>query len=112
MGYIPTGYYGGLFLGRLLLAEPTFRLGEKRMVLVYCGICLGLQLLFWLVPNIIANATALSLMGFFYGPFFATVSLLSGKASNPILLTGCLPRVGCFRGLEDISAKGPSPRSE
>ena len=73
MGYVPTGYYAGMFLGRLFLAEPTFRFGEKRMLLVYSAICIALQLIFWLVPNIIANATALSIMGFFFGPFFATV---------------------------------------
>ncbi|KAK2794894.1 hypothetical protein FQN51_000637, partial [Onygenales sp. PD_10] len=31
MGYVPTGLYGGAFLGRLILAEPTYRLGERRM---------------------------------------------------------------------------------
>lgn len=74
MGYVPTGYYGGLLLGRLLLAEPTFRWGERRMLLVYSAICVALQLVFWLQPNIIASAVMLSLMGFFFGPFFATVS--------------------------------------
>lgn len=74
IGYVPTGYYGGLLLGRLLLAEPTFRLGERRMLLAYSAVCIVLQLVFWLQPNIIASAVALSLMGFFFGPFFATVS--------------------------------------
>ncbi|TLD26814.1 hypothetical protein PspLS_05327 [Pyricularia sp. CBS 133598] len=72
MGYVPTGWNGGLLLGRILLAEPTFRLGERRMLLIYSAICTALQLVFWLVPNIIASATALSIMGFFLGPFFAT----------------------------------------
>lgn len=48
MGYVPTGFYGGAFLGRLLLAEPTFRLGERRMIFLYAVICVGLQLVFWL----------------------------------------------------------------
>ncbi|PGH15019.1 hypothetical protein AJ79_02701 [Helicocarpus griseus UAMH5409] len=72
MGYVPTGLYGGAFLGRLVLAEPTYRLGERRMVLIYALLCVGLQLVFWLVPNIIAAAIAISLVGFFSGPFFAT----------------------------------------
>jgi fucose permease len=79
MGYVPTGFAGGLFLGRLLLAEPTFRFGEQRMILVYGIICVGLQLVFWLQPNIIASATALSLMGFFFGPFFATGMSVASK---------------------------------
>jgi fucose permease len=72
MGYVPTGFWGGLFLGRLLLAEPTHRFGEQRSILYLCLICLVLQLLFWLVPNVIASVTAFALMGFFFGPFFAT----------------------------------------
>lgn len=42
------------------------------MILVYAILCLGLALIFWLVPNIIINAIAISLFGFFSGPFFAT----------------------------------------
>ena len=48
MGYVPAGFSGGCLLGRILLPEPTHRFGEKRMVLLYCVLCLGFQLLFWL----------------------------------------------------------------
>lgn len=74
VGYVPSGQAAGMLLGRLLLPEPTHRFGEKPMLLLYFIISIGLQLVFWLVPNIIAGATALSIMGFFQGPFFATVS--------------------------------------
>lgn len=47
-GNVPAGYYGGGFLGRLLLAEPTYRLGERRMIFTYAVLCVGLQLIFWL----------------------------------------------------------------
>ncbi|OQE07714.1 hypothetical protein PENVUL_c012G07633 [Penicillium vulpinum] len=58
MGYVPAGFYGGAFLGRLILAEPTHRLGERRMIFIYALLCVGLQLVFWLVPNIITEAVA------------------------------------------------------
>jgi fucose permease len=48
MGYVPAGFNGGCFLGRLLLVEPTQRFGERRMVFIYAVLCVGLQLLFWL----------------------------------------------------------------
>ena len=48
MGYVSAGFHGGGFLGRLLLAEPTARMGERRMLLVYSVVCLGFQLVFWL----------------------------------------------------------------
>ncbi|KAH7246654.1 major facilitator superfamily domain-containing protein [Fusarium tricinctum] len=72
VGYVPTGFWAGLFLGRLLLAEPTHRFGEQRSIMCLSIICLMFHLLFWLVPNLVAGAVAFSFMGFFFGPFFAT----------------------------------------
>ncbi|KAL4976865.1 major facilitator superfamily domain-containing protein [Aspergillus desertorum] len=99
MGYVPAGFYGGSFIGRLLLAEPTHRFGERRMILVYVVLCLALELVFWLyepgdpetmnelqtlanwprVPNIITEAVAISLLGLFSGPFFATGISVASK---------------------------------
>ena len=47
MGYVSAGFGGGSLLGRFVLPEPTHRFGEKRMIFVYCGLCLGFQLIFW-----------------------------------------------------------------
>lgn len=75
VGYVPAGLWGGVFLGRVLLAEPTHRFGERRMTLIYCVLILALQLVFWLVPSLVGGAVSISILGFFYGPMFATVSL-------------------------------------
>ncbi|KAG8159612.1 hypothetical protein KVR01_010249 [Diaporthe batatas] len=79
VGYVPSGQAAGMLLGRLLLPEPTHRFGEKPMMLLYFVISICLQLVFWLVPNIIAGATTLSIMGFFQGPFFATGVSVASK---------------------------------
>lgn len=73
-GYVPAALSGGGFLGRLLLAEPTHRFGERRMILLYIVICLALQIMFWLIPNLVAGIVVYTALGFFSGPFFATVS--------------------------------------
>ncbi|KAJ5950375.1 uncharacterized protein N7479_008788 [Penicillium vulpinum] len=44
MGYVPAGFYGGAFLGRLILAEPTHRLGERRMIFIYALLCVVSQI--------------------------------------------------------------------
>jgi fucose permease len=74
VGYVPAALWGGIFVGRVLLAEPTHRFGERRMTMAYCVLILVLQLVFWLVPNLISSAVSLCLLGVFYGPMFATVS--------------------------------------
>jgi fucose permease len=48
MGYVPAGFSGGALLGRLILPEPTRRFGERLMITIYCIICIGLQIMFWL----------------------------------------------------------------
>ncbi|KAB2580505.1 hypothetical protein DBV05_g931 [Lasiodiplodia theobromae] len=100
MGYVPAGFNGGSFLGRLLLAEPTHRWGERRMLFIYSVIGVALQLLFWLVPNIIAASVAISLMGFVLGPFFAAgisvgSKLFSDKVrSSALALVFVLGQIG------------------
>ncbi len=71
VGYVATGFYGGLAFGRLILVEPTHRLGERPMLLVYSLLCLVLQVVFWQVQSVIADAVVVSLMGFLLGPYFA-----------------------------------------
>jgi Na+/melibiose symporter-like transporter len=48
MGYVSAGFNGGCFLGRILLPEITYRLGEKRKIFGYCVLALAMQLCFWL----------------------------------------------------------------
>ncbi|CAO2650156.1 Nn.00g014480.m01.CDS01 [Neocucurbitaria sp. VM-36] len=79
VGYVPAGLWGGVFLGRVLLAEPTYRFGERRMTLGYCALVLALQLVFWLVPSLISSAVSISILGFFYGPMFATGMSIGSK---------------------------------
>jgi len=88
IGNVPAGSYGGTFLGRLLLAEPTHRFGERRMLLLYAFICFAMQLVFWLVPNMVSSIVMFSLMGFFLGPFFAAVNV---PARHP----GCVYANNC-----------------
>lgn len=73
VGYVASGFWGGLTLGRIFLADITHRLGERRMVMLYVLLSLVVQLIFWFVPNIITNAVMISLLGFFLGPLFPTV---------------------------------------
>ncbi|KAL7930787.1 MFS general substrate transporter [Trichoderma chlorosporum] len=96
MGYVPAGFNGGGLLGRLLLAEPTHRFGERRMVFLYIVAAFGLQLIFWLVPNIIAASIAVSLVGFFTGPLFPTGISLGSKLFSPEIHSTALPLVFVF----------------
>ena len=72
VGYISSAFYGGSALGRFLLVEPTFRFGEKRMLLLYGVLSLSLEIIFWRVANVVVDAVMICVMGFLLGPSFAT----------------------------------------
>ncbi|OJJ32053.1 hypothetical protein ASPWEDRAFT_44076 [Aspergillus wentii DTO 134E9] len=70
VGYIASGFWTGFTLGRILLADITHKFGERRMIFVYIALAIAMQLMFWFIPNIIANAVTVCFLGFFIGPFY------------------------------------------
>ncbi|KAG9102908.1 hypothetical protein FRC06_000827 [Ceratobasidium sp. 370] len=62
-GYISSGFFGGLMLGRVALIWVNEKLGERRVIYLYSLLVVGLELTIWFVPNIIGNGIAVSLSG-------------------------------------------------
>ncbi|TVY33149.1 Bypass of stop codon protein, partial [Lachnellula occidentalis] len=88
IGYVPSGFYGGLCLSRLILVEPTHRYGERRMLLLYSILAFAMQMVFWLVKDLATTIVMFSLMGFLMGPFFAAgVSVTSTLFPLPLRAT-------------------------
>jgi len=54
-------------VGRLVLGFVTGRIGESRAGLLYLGLTIALQILFWQVSNIIVSAVSVALLGVFIG---------------------------------------------
>jgi fucose permease len=71
-GASATGFWGGMTVGRLFLSFLTARLGEFRSVLLYLGIAVVLELIFWLVPSLVTSAITVALLGVVMGPMFPT----------------------------------------
>ena len=70
IGYVTAGFWAGITLGRFLLSHPAHLVGEKRAVV---GLIIGaalFQLLVWLVPNVIGEAVAVSIVGLLLGPIY------------------------------------------
>ena len=65
-------------VGRVVLADIVHKLGERRMLFVLILFGLTMQLVYWFVPNVTADAVVISLLGFFIAPFFPVgISVLS-----------------------------------
>lgn len=78
-GVTATGFWAGMTVGRVGLSFLTARLGEFRSVLLYLAFCLGLELIFWLVPSLVASAVAVAFLGMFLGPLFPTAIVVVTK---------------------------------
>nr|QFR37064.1 MFS transporter [Cyberlindnera americana] len=84
IGYVSSGIWGGVTLGRFLLTYPlSTYCGVRRSIMVLHVSIIVLDLLAWLVPNIIVDSVCASLIGLCIGPIYP---MMVG------LLTRILPR--------------------
>lgn len=99
-GYVASGFWGGLTLGRLLLTRPLHtRFGVRRSVLVVSIISIVLVALVWIIPNVLAAGIIVSIAGIFIGPNFPLMIALS---------TDLLPRKIQVVALTIVTAFGSS----
>ncbi|KAH6867610.1 major facilitator superfamily domain-containing protein [Thelonectria olida] len=78
-GASASGFWAGMALGRAVLGFVTERFGERLCISIYLTISIGLELLFWLVPQFIVSAVAIAFLGFFLGPLFPGAVMLTAK---------------------------------
>lgn len=78
-GASASGFWAGMALGRAVLGFITERFGERLCLTIYLAMSVGLQLLFWLVPQFIVSAVAVAFLGFFLGPLFPGAVMLTAK---------------------------------
>ncbi|SOV01787.1 uncharacterized protein UDID_08088 [Ustilago sp. UG-2017a] len=78
-----SGFWAGIAFGRILLIPVTAWLGDEIAIIIYLLFAVGLQLLVWFVPNMIANAVALALLGVFLGPAFPCMIRVTIKTIRP-----------------------------
>jgi len=72
-GYILTGFYSGLSLGRVMLLPVTKKIGDIYAVYLYILVVFCFQLIVWLVPSFPMGAMSVFLLGFFLGPIYPIV---------------------------------------
>ncbi|KAI0654406.1 MFS general substrate transporter [Cubamyces menziesii] len=95
-GYISSGFFGGLTVGRIALLWLNKKVGEWRVIFLYVLICLGLELVVWLVPDLLSGAICVSFVGFFLGPIFPIVMNHAGNVLPPELISGGIGWIASF----------------
>ncbi|KAH8113878.1 MFS general substrate transporter [Phellopilus nigrolimitatus] len=95
-GYVSTGFFGGLTLGRVALLWVNEKVGEHLIIFIYTLLALGLELVVWLVPSLIGDAIAVSFVGFVLGPMYPILMNETGRLISPWLLTGSIGWIASF----------------
>ncbi|RDX47216.1 MFS general substrate transporter [Lentinus brumalis] len=89
-GYIASGFFGGLMLGRVSLMWLNKMLGNRLALFLYAVVAIGLEITVWLIPSLLENAIAVALVGLVMGPMYPILMLHSTTILPRWLLTGCV----------------------
>ncbi|KAJ7496508.1 MFS general substrate transporter [Mycena latifolia] len=89
-GYVSVGFFGGLTLGRVILLPVNKTIGERRVVYIYGLIAIAFELVVWLVPSIVGDAIAVSLVGLVMGPIYPITMNHAGRVFPRWLVTGAI----------------------
>ncbi|WVQ81604.1 hypothetical protein IAT38_003728 [Cryptococcus sp. DSM 104549] len=72
-GYVSTGYFGGITLGRIILIPISHYLGPHLSIMIYTLISIALSLIIWFTHTVVGNAICFSITGIFLGPIYPLV---------------------------------------
>ena len=79
VGYVTSGFWAGITVGRFVLTHVAPRIGEKRFVLGCTVGVIAFQLMSWLIPNIIGNAVSVAIVGLLLGPVYPSATTIFMK---------------------------------
>jgi fucose permease len=89
-GWIVSGYWFGLTLGRLLLGSVAKRIGDKRLLqLCLLGTIVGLVIT-WIAPVAAISAFGLFFIGFSLGPLFPTMIAVTSRVLEKRILASAI----------------------
>lgn len=71
VGYVATGFWAGIIIGRLTIPHLQNRFGERLIMYICIGLSILLEISIWTWRQLIGNAVAICLIGFFLATFFS-----------------------------------------
>ncbi|KAJ8098282.1 major facilitator superfamily domain-containing protein [Lipomyces tetrasporus] len=92
VGYVASGFWAGITIGRFVLNQFLTKLLSPRLVIyILLGVAASFELITWLVPNIVGGAVAVSIVGLVVGPMYPSaitaISQLLPRRSQNFSLT-------------------------
>lgn len=80
VGYVSSGFWAGVTVGRFLLTTILInKLGSRRSILILIALIVPFDILTWLIPETIAAAVFASMAGVFIGPIYTLMMVWISK---------------------------------
>ncbi|KAH8079626.1 major facilitator superfamily domain-containing protein [Filobasidium floriforme] len=89
-GYVSSGFFGGLMVGRIVQIGVGRFVSEHRIVYVYTGIALALEIVIWQTTGIIGNAVCYAFIGLVLGPIYPIMMNVTAAVIDPELAGGAI----------------------
>lgn len=89
-GYISTGFFGGLMVGRLVLIWFNEKIGECLALYIYAVLAIIFELVIWFVPSLVGDAVAVCVIGVLLGPMYPIAVNHARRVLPRWLLTGAI----------------------
>ena len=96
IGYVTAGFFAGITIGRFTLSHLCHKIGEKLAVFLLILGTAACQLLVWLVPNIIGEAVAVSIVGLLLGPVYPSATVVFSRLLGRKLQMSSLSFIGAM----------------
>ncbi|KAK3112853.1 hypothetical protein LTR53_010431 [Teratosphaeriaceae sp. CCFEE 6253] len=79
VGYVTSGFWAGITVGRFTLTHLAHWVGEKRFVFAMGAGVIVFQIMSWQIPNVIGDAVAVAILGLLLGPVYPCAATVFTK---------------------------------
>ncbi|KAF4611885.1 hypothetical protein D9613_003751 [Agrocybe pediades] len=100
-GYVSSGFWGGITIGRVALLWVNKKIGAKPVLFLYAVLAIALELVVWFVPSLVGDAIAVSLIGVLFGPMYPLIMEQASRTIPRSILTG---GIGWISGIGQIGS--------
>ncbi|KAK5740400.1 hypothetical protein LTR17_004663 [Elasticomyces elasticus] len=79
VGYVTSGFWAGITVGRFTLTHVAHWVGEKRFVYAMGLAVIAFQIISWQVPDVVGDAVAVAILGLLLGPVYPCAATVFTK---------------------------------
>ncbi|KAG1840112.1 MFS general substrate transporter [Suillus tomentosus] len=89
-GYVSSGFFGGLMIGRVALLWLNEKIGERLALFIYSVLAIIFEFIVWFLPSLIGDAIIVCVIGVLLGPLYPIMVNHAGRILPRRILTGSI----------------------